>query len=69
MDILKSPKGGPLGIVVDMVVKKEYQKRGAVHWHMVLWVREGTAPNHAIMAEMPRGADTSDERAAYLRHI
>jgi len=31
MNILKSPKGGPLGVVEDLVVKKEYQKRGAVH--------------------------------------
>ena len=30
MSILKSPKGG---IVKDLVVKKEFQKRGAVHWH------------------------------------
>ena len=69
MDILKAPKGGPLGIVEDMIVKKEYQKRGAVHWHMVLWVKEGSAPKHAVMAEMPRGPDTSDKCAAYLRQV
>jgi len=62
MDILKSPKGG---LVEDMVVKKkEYQKGGAVHWHMVLWVKDGTTPKHAVMAEMPRGPD-----AAFLGFI
>ena len=59
MDILKS-ENGPLCTVQDYVWKKEYQKRGAVHWHMLLWVKPGTAPNHAIMAELPRGSDTSD---------
>ena len=69
MDILKSPKGGPLGVVEDLVVKKEYQKRGAVHWHMLVWVKEGTVPDHAIMAEMPRGPDCSDKTAGHLRKL
>ena len=66
MSILRSPDGGPLGVVKDSVVKKEYQRRGAVHWHMLLWVEPGTAPKHVVMAEMPRSADTSDVVAAYL---
>ena len=53
MSILKSPKGGPLGIVKDLVVKKEFQERGTVHWHMLVGVEEGTAHKHAVMAEMP----------------
>ena len=69
MDILKSPKGGPLGVVNDLVIKKEYQKRGMVHWHMLVWVEEGTAPEHAVMAEMPRGPDTDDKTASYLRQL
>ena len=69
MSILRSPDGGPLGVVKDSVVKKEYQRRGAVHWHMLLWVEPGTAPKHAVMAEMPRSADTSDVVAAYLRKL
>ena len=69
MSILKSPKGGPLGIVKDLVVKKEFQKRGAVHWHMLVWVEEGTAPKHAVMAEMPRGPDKGDKVAAHLRKL
>ena len=66
MDILRS-ENGPLGTVEDYVWKKEYQKRGAVHWHMLLWVKPGTAPDHAIMAELPRGSDTTDTTCAYLR--
>lgn len=69
MNILCSDKGGPLGVVQDKVVKKEYQRRGAVHWHMLLWVKPGTAPSYAVMAEMPRGPDNDDERAAYLRKV
>ena len=36
---------------------------------MLIWVEPGTAPPHAVMAEMPRSADTSDVRAAYLRKL
>lgn len=61
MDILRS-ENGPLGTVEDYVWKKEYQKRGAVHWHMLLWVKPGTTPDHAIMAELPRGPDTTDKK-------
>ena len=66
MTILISPDGGPLGVVT---VKKEYQRSGGVHWHMLIWVEPGTAPPYAVMAEMPRAANTSDVRAAYLRKL
>ena len=56
-------------MVNDLVIKKEYQKRGMVHWHMLVWVEEGTAPEHAVMAEMPRGPDTDDKTASYLRQL
>ena len=49
------------GHVEDFVWKEEYQKRGAGHWHMLLWVKPGTAPNHAIMPELPQGSDTTDK--------
>ena len=62
-------KEGPLGKVVDCVWKKEYQKRGAVHWHMLLWIEPGTIPNDAVVAEMPRPADTNSNTAKYLRKI
>ena len=62
MSILCSDQGGPLGVVQDKVVKKEYQRRGAVHWHMLLWIKPGTAPSYAVMAEMPQDPNTDDER-------
>ena len=68
MNLLKSDDG-PLGQVVELVIKKEYHKCGAVHWHMLVWVKPGTAPPHAVMAEVPRGPDTSDKVAAYLRKL
>ena len=30
--IMRSPEGGPLGVVTDSIVKKEYQHRGAILW-------------------------------------
>ena len=67
MNILRSPERGPLGVVTDSIVKKEYQCRGVVPWHMLIWVEPGTVPPHAVMAE--RAADTSDVSAAYLRKL
>jgi len=52
MHILQSDDS-PLGSVEDYVWKKEYQKWGAVHWHMLVWVKAGTIPDGAIMAEFP----------------
>ena len=69
MSILKSEQGGPLELVEESIMKKEYQRRGAVHWHILLWIKPGTAPKHAVMAEMPQGSDVSDKRAAYLRKL
>ena len=66
---LRNPKGGPLGKVVDYVWKKEYQKRGAVHWHMVLWMEPGTIPTDAVVAEMPQPADTNSTIGKYLRKM
>ena len=68
INLLKNDDG-PLGQVQELVVKKEYQKRGAVHWHMLVWVKPGTAPTHPVMAEVLRGPDTSDKVAAYVRKI
>ena len=66
---LRNSKGGPLGKVVDYVWKKEYQKRGAVHWHMLLWIEPGTIPDDAVVAEMPRPADTTSTIGKYLRKM
>ena len=60
---------GPFGIVDDYVWKKEYQKRDAVHWHMLLWCKPGTIPNHCIMAELPQSSEPNDSISAYSRKI
>ena len=57
---------GPFGIVEDYVWKKEYQKRGAVRWHMLLWCKPGTIPQDCIMAELPLSSNTTDSATAYL---
>ena len=66
---LRSTKGGPLGKVVDYRWKKEYQKRGAVHWHMLLWIEPEPIPDDAVVAEMPRSAVTSSKINKYLRKM
>ena len=52
--VLKDPKGG-LGKVVRYWFRREYQKRGAVHIHGVVWVDPETKPENVVRAEMPRG--------------
>ena len=70
MKIILSRDGdGPFGIVEDYVWKKEYQKCGAVHWHMLLWCKPGSVPQHCIMAEVPRSSEANDSITAYLRKI
>ena len=66
---LKNAKESPLGKVVDYVWKNEYQKRGAVHWHMLLWIEPRTIPDDAVTAEMPRANDTNDPTAHYIRKL
>ena len=69
MKIILSRNGDrPFGIVEDYMWKKEYQKCGAVHLHMLQWCKPGTIPKHCIMAELPRSSDT-DSITAYLSKI
>ena len=37
---------------------------GALHIHMILWIKEGTIPDNVIVAELPRG---DDEDSQHLR--
>ena len=63
--ILSSHDGdGTFGVVKDYVWKKEYQRRGAVHWHMLLWYKPGTIPGHCIKAEVPQSSDPNDSMSA-----
>ena len=56
-------------VTCKTTVGKKYQKRGAVHWHMLFWVKPGTAPKGVVLAEVPRGLDTSHPIAVYLRKV
>ena len=69
MDILLDKNSGPLGIVVDFAVKKEYQKCGGLHWHILFWVQPGSTPDNVVLAEMPRSADTQNVQAQYARRM
>ncbi len=41
--------------------RREYQKRGSVHIHMVVWVDDKTSiPVDAVVAEMPRTQNTEN---------
>ena len=64
---------GPLGCVEDYIWMKEYQKQGAVHWHMLLWIKPGMTPKNPIMAEVPRPPKVDEEHlqevGTYLRKI
>ena len=69
MDMLLDKKSSPVGEVTDYVTKKEYQRRGGIHWHILVWVRPGTAPDNVVMAEMPRVSDPTDEKAKNIRRM
>ena len=69
MDILLDKKSGPLGVVIDHAVKKEYQKRGGIHWHILFWVEPGSIPDNVISAELPRCSDTTNMQAQYARRM
>lgn len=62
---LTNNKCGPFGIVKDYWYRREYQKRGAIHIHMVIWCdtknkKSVHAIKHAVTAEMPRFDSQSD---------
>ena len=51
---------GPLGHVLHFWYRFEYQHRGAIHAHMVLWVKKDTVPPDAVSAEVPRGETNTE---------
>ena len=65
--VLQDPKGG-LGKVIRYWFRREYQKRGAVHIHGVVWVEPGTKPENVVRAEMPRGGN-DPKLTAELREL
>ena len=56
--VISNPDG-PVGKVIDWRDRKEFQSRGAIHNHMVVWCEEGTVPDNAVCAEIPRGAENN----------
>ena len=69
VDIILDKKCGPLGTVIDYAVKKEYQKKGGLHWHILFWVEPGTIPDDVISAELPRSSDITNVQAQYARKM
>ena len=69
MDILLDKKSGPLSVVTDYAIKKEYQKRGGLHWYILFWVELGSTPNNVVLAELPRSSDTLNVQAQYARRM
>ncbi|OWA55112.1 hypothetical protein BV898_19496 [Hypsibius exemplaris] len=61
MDRFIRTENNVFGRVRDWWYRMEYQKRGGIHIHMVIWWDEETAPNEQkISAEMPRFKDPND---------
>ncbi|XP_065054148.1 uncharacterized protein LOC135682959 isoform X4 [Rhopilema esculentum] len=69
--VINNPNG-PLGEVIDWWDRKEFQARGAIHNHMVVWCKEKTIPDHAVCAEMPRGSElnpTVNSLKSFVRRL
>ena len=69
MDIMLDKKCDPLGTVIDYAVKKEYQKRGGLHWHILFWVEPSTTPDDVISAELPCNINTTNVQVQYVRKM
>ena len=50
-------KKSVFGEVQNWWYRVESQNRGALHIHMILWIKEGTIPDNVIVAELSRGND------------
>ena len=59
-------KNGPLGHVLNWWMRKEFQNRGALHVHMVVWCDPETVPADAVRAELPR-ANTDNTSCKAMR--
>ena len=53
-------KNGPFGEIQYYWWRVEYQQRGAIHIHGVLWCKAGTLKDDVVSGEMPRGADEDE---------
>lgn len=57
---VQEDSNGPLGQVNDYWWRVEYQRRGALHVHMVVWSEPHTIPDDVIMAELPHSDHSND---------
>jgi ATP-dependent DNA helicase PIF1 len=65
---------GPLGTVKEYWWRREYQKRGSVHIHMVVWIEDKSSiPANAVIAEVPRRENypnvSNEELAMYRKAV
>ncbi|MCP3664444.1 MAG: AAA family ATPase, partial [Gammaproteobacteria bacterium] len=60
---------GPLGKVVAHWRRTEYQQRGAIHEHVVVWIEHNTEPENVINAEMPRGCRNPSPQDAEMVQV
>ena len=59
---VKNPKS-PFGKNIAYFIRHEYQSRGAVHYHILLWSEPDSFDEKSIvMAEMPRGEKNPDRQ-------
>ena len=69
-EFLAFDKKGPFGKVRDYWFRFEYQERGRVHLHGVVWCEANSIPDDVICATMPRESDGFDPKfTAYLRDL
>ena len=69
-EFLAIGKRGPFGTVRDYWFRFEYQERGRVHLHGVVWCQPDSIPDDVICATMPRESDGYDpEFTSYLRSL
>jgi hypothetical protein len=72
--VILSDTKRPLGKVKEYWWRREYQKRGSVHIHMVVWIADkSTIPVDAVVAEIPRQENypsvSSDEIDRYRKAV
>ena len=69
-ELLTIANRGPFGTVRDYWFRFEYQERGRVRFHDVVWCQPDSIPDDVIYATMPRESDGCDpEFTAYLRSL
>ena len=59
-------KRGPFGKVTSFWWRHEFQKRGAIHTHMVIWCDSETIPTNCIRAQLPRGRFPNSNDTEFL---